>query len=289
MSKVLNFFGWMLVKESQSSDIVDSISFVQAGRLLKPGRSGEAVKQIQKWLGVPQTGEYDGITINAVRKFQEENPPLNPDGIVGKLTISQMVSKFSDVKNAPATEEVEKEVKKIESDPAFKPDPVADSDKIEFPIMISGSYTVDNSVPARGDALHAFDRRKSDKFGGRMLRGWEDNTMRSKWGRLVKLDQDLGINQVLKKLIDLGIKPDVEDIKITTSGNRVSWQAKIVKSRDGKTWAGVDTRGSAGGGKQNALNQVATMKKASPQKKNWTVVHEIDRPGLNQFFLKYTL
>ena len=80
MSRIKDFNEWKLMLESESSDIVDSISLVQAGRLLKPGRSGEAVKQVQKWLSVPETGEYDGMTISAVRKFQEENPPLDPDG-----------------------------------------------------------------------------------------------------------------------------------------------------------------------------------------------------------------
>lgn len=285
MSRIGNFTKWKLMVESSSSDIVDSVALVQAGRLLKPGRSGEAVKQVQKWLGVSETGKYDGITINAVRKFQEENPPLNPDGIVGKLTVAQLLTIFTDKKES---DKIAIEVEEIEDESGFVPDPIADSDKIEFPIMLSGSYVVDNSVSARGDALHAFDRRKSDKFGGRMLRGWEDESMKSKWGKLVKLDQDLGINQVLKQLVDLGFKPNVENIKINTKGNKVSWKAKIVKSRDGKAWVGVDTRGSAGGGKQNALNQVADMKRNSPGKKNWTIVHEIDRPGLNQYFFKYT-
>ena len=286
MSRIKDFTEWKLMLESESSNIVDSIALVQAGRLLKPGRSGQAVKQVQKWLGVPETGEYDGVTISAVRKFQEENPPLDPDGIVGKLTIAQLVSKFMD---EDEVEKIASDVEDLEDESGFKPDPIADSDKVKFPIMLSGSYVVDDSVPARGDALHAFDRRKSDKFGGRMLRGWEDKSVKSKWGRLVKLDQDLGVNQVVKKLLDLGFKPDVSDIQVDMKGNKVSWKAKIAKSRDGKAWAGVDTRGSAGGGKQNALNQVESMKRMFPERKNWTVVHEIDRPGLNQFFLKYTL
>ena len=286
MSRIKDFTEWKLMLESESSNIVDSIALVQAGRLLKPGRSGQAVKQVQKWLGVPETGEYDGVTISAVRKFQEENPPLDPDGIVGKLTIAQLVSKFMD---EDEVEKIASEVEDLEDESGFKPDPIADSDKVKFPIMLSGSYVVDDSVPARGDALHAFDRRKSDKFGGRMLRGWEDKSVKSKWGRLVKLDQDLGVNQVVKKLLDLGFKPDVSDMQVDMKGNKVSWKAKIIQSRDGKTWAGVDTRGSAGGGKQNALNQVESMKRMFPERKNWTVVHEIDRPGLNQFFLKYTL
>ena len=285
MSRIKDFTEWKLMLESESSNIVDSIALVQAGRLLKPGRSGQAVKQVQKWLGVPETGEYDGVTISAVRKFQEENPPLDPDGIVGKLTIAQLVSKFMD---EDEVEKIASEVEDLEDESGFKPDPIADSDKVKFPIMLSGSYVVDDSVPARGDALHAFDRRKSDKFGGRMLRGWEDKSVKSKWGRLVKLDQDLGVNQVVKKLLDLGFKPDVSDMQVDMKGNKVSWKAKIIQSRDGKTWAGVDTRGSAGGGKQNALNQVESMKRMFPERKNWTVVHEIDRPGLNQLFLKYT-
>jgi len=285
MSRIKDFSGWKLMLESESSNIVDSIALVQAGRLLKPGRSGEAIRKVQNWLGVPETGEYDGITLGAVRKFQEENPPLDPDGIVGRFTIAQLIKKFMTDEEA---EELLKQTEEIEGDNDFVADPVTISDKIKFPIYLSGSYVVDGSVPAKGDALHAFDRRKSDKFGGRMLRGWEDKDMKSRWGRLVKLDQDLGINQALRQLIDLGFKPDVEDIQIKMKDNKVQWKAKIIQSRDGRAWAGVDTRGSAGGGKQNALNQVDELKRNNPEKKNWTVVHEIDRPGLNQLFLKYT-
>lgn len=282
MSGLLKFNEWKLIREFEDlgDPPVDSIHLVELGRLLKPGRRGEAVKLVQNWLGVRnESGEYDEETERAVRKFQSENE-LDPDGIVGKLTIAKLKNTYDP--NSLSSDD------NYKPDPSFKPDPIPTSDNLGFPIILSGSYTVADSVPHRGDALHAFDRRRSDKFGGRMLRGWEDDTMKSKWGHLVKLDQGIGINQKLQDLISMGIKPDVEDIRITTVGNTVKWTAKIVQSRDGKAWAGVQTRGSAGGGKQNALNQVEELKKNNPEFKNWKVVHEIDKPGLNQFFLKYT-
>ena len=284
MAAIHSFSEWLLIKESASSDIVDDLNLVRAGRLLKPGRSGEAVKEVQRWLSVPETGEYDSITQQAVRKFQSQTPPLEVDGIVGRLTIAQLLAKF----DPDRFEDIES-VEDIENSPGFKPDPVPDMQDVRIPMTLSGSYVVDDSIPHHGDAMHSFDRRKSDKFGGRMLNGWEDEEAKRKWGRWVKLDQGLGINQAMQQLVALGYSPDVQDIKIQMDKDRVRWSAKIVKSRDGKKWNGLMTRGSAGGGKANAMNQIDVMKSSNPEKKNWTLAHEIDRPGLNQIFLKYTV
>ncbi len=284
MSMVHNFSDWLLIKENALSDIVDDINLVRAGRLLKPGRSGKAIQQIQRWLSVPESGEYDTITQNAVKKFQSQTPPLEVDGIVGKLTIAQLLAKF----DPDRFEDVES-VENIQDSPEFEPDPVTNELDLKLPMTISGSFIVDDSVPHHGDAMHSFDRRKSDKFGGRMLNGWESEEAKRKWGRYVKLDQGVGINQAMQQLVSLGYKPDVKDIKIQMDKNRVKWSAQIVKSRDGKKWDGLMTRGSAGGGKANAQNQIEVMKRSNPEKKNWTLAHEIDRPGLNQIFLKYTL
>jgi N-acetyl-anhydromuramyl-L-alanine amidase AmpD len=57
-----------------------------AGRpTLRRGASGPRVVQIQKVLGVAQSGQFDGITEAAVRQFQRVHG-LVPDGIVGPRT-----------------------------------------------------------------------------------------------------------------------------------------------------------------------------------------------------------
>lgn len=57
--------------------------------LLKVGSSGEEVKQIQRKLGVTDTGNFGPLTEAAVKKWQKENGLLD-DGIVGDSTWSKM-------------------------------------------------------------------------------------------------------------------------------------------------------------------------------------------------------
>lgn len=280
MGVIHNFKNWRILNESIYSVIVDDISKVESGmQILKWGRAGKAVEEVQKMLGVAVDGKYGPVTKAAVEKFQAENG-LQVDGIIGPKTIAALKSKHGSPTSGSTPQP------DVSTQDEVSVDQISG---VNFPIYLSGSYTVPPDVPAKADARHAFDRRKSDKFGGRMLRGWEDSTQKSRWGQWVKLDQGVGINQKLAELIKMGIKPDVQDIKIDIRGNTVNWSATIVQSKDGKAWAGVSTRGSAGGGKQNALNQVQKLKSDNPNLKDWTVVHEIDQPYLNQFFLKYTV
>ena len=53
--------------------------------LLKLGSKGEEVKQLQKKLGVTDTGNFGPLTETAVKKWQKENGLLD-DGIVGDTT-----------------------------------------------------------------------------------------------------------------------------------------------------------------------------------------------------------
>lgn len=193
------------------------------------------------------------------------------DGILGGETFSAIMRAISDA---------------VPSDSSN----TSDTFDYTLPINLTGSYTVGSRVPAKYDARHSFDRRKFDKFGGRMLMGWESSQMKSRWGDLVKLDQGKGINQVMYELISRGITPDVTNIKVEINGMSVRWSATIDSSRDGQRWVGVATRGSAGGGRANMLKQVEKMKKQNPNFRNWTVVLEIDNvQGISQQFLKYTL
>jgi peptidoglycan hydrolase-like protein with peptidoglycan-binding domain len=279
MGVILNFKNWKGLNESTYSVIVDDLSKVENGmQILKWGRAGKAVEEVQKMLNVAVDGKYGPVTKAAVEKFQAENG-LQVDGIIGQKTIAALKAKLGSAGESIPQPEVSTQ-DEVSVDQASG---------VKFPIYLSGSYKVPPDVPAKADARHAFDRRRSDKFGGRMLRGWEDSAQKSRWGHWVKLDQDVGINQKLNELIKMGIKPDVQDIKVDIKGNTVNWSATIIQSKDGKAWAGVSTRGSAGGGKQNALNQVQKLKSDNPNLRDWTVVHEIDQPYLNQFFLKYTV
>lgn len=66
----------------------DSYSTLDSGvryPRLRLGSRGEAVKQVQRALGVRATGTYDYRTYNAVRNFQQSNG-LRADGVVGLQT-----------------------------------------------------------------------------------------------------------------------------------------------------------------------------------------------------------
>jgi hypothetical protein len=160
----------------------------------------------------------------------------------------------------------------------------------KFPIKLSGSYKVPNLMIAKGDALHSFDRRKIDGFGGYMLRG---GPIPSKWASHVKLDQDKGINQVLSDLISSGIKPDVTNISIKVNPDySVNWEATIDQSKDGQAYSGVASRGSAGrNADERALEQISKMKSQKPNAHNWKEVLDlnIENPiKIRQYFMKYS-
>jgi hypothetical protein len=99
----------------------------------------------------------------------------------------------------------------------------------DIEILVKGEYTVPPNVANRADALHSFERRKSDGFGGRMT---------------------TKIREAMLSLYQQGINPDVQDIKIIIDSTKykVNWEAKVVPSKDGKAYVGLSTVGSAGAG-----------------------------------------
>lgn len=156
-----------------------------------------------------------------------------------------------------------------------------------LPIIISGSY---QAPKGDDDALHSFDRRNSDKFGGYMLTG---GPVPAKYTSKVKLDQGKGINQVLSELIEQGIKPDVTKIVIKVNDDySVNWSATIDESKDGKAYAGVSTRGSVGGNADKiSLGQLDELKANNPNLCHWTIILDLNvtKPiKIRQYFLKYT-
>jgi peptidoglycan hydrolase-like protein with peptidoglycan-binding domain len=57
--------------------------------IIKKGSNGEAVKQVQKLLGLDPDGDFGNNTELAVKKWQKENGLLD-DGIIGSATWSKM-------------------------------------------------------------------------------------------------------------------------------------------------------------------------------------------------------
>jgi hypothetical protein len=145
--------------------------------------------------------------------------------------------------------------------------------KMNTPFILKGGYVVPKGTPNMADALHSFERRKSDGFGGRM---------------------STQIKEKLRELYKQGINPDVTNLKVVVDSKnyKVDWEATIEPSKDGKAYIGFSTIGSAGGGAdQRALNQVEAMKKWVDGAKDYTLVLDFKNPSgiyIRQFFYKYT-
>lgn len=105
--------------------------------------------------------------------------------------------------------------------------------------LISDSYTALGQRYVY-DALHSFNRRKMDGFGGFL----NDK-----------------INEGLAEVRRSGYNSDVKNlyIQIDPSTLTVYWTAVVGPSADGKCYLGVDSRGSAGGGLPAVLKQCPRM------------------------------
>ena len=140
------------------------------------------------------------------------------------------------------------------------------------PMIIKGGYTVPQGTPNMADALHSFERRKSDGFGGRM---------------------STKIKEALLSLYKKGINPDVTNLKVIVDSKnyKVDWEATIEPSKDGKAYTGIMTYGSAGGNADSrAKSQEADMKKRFGGK-DYKLVLDFKNPSgiyIRQYFWKYT-
>ena len=167
---------------------------------------------------------------------------------------------------------------------------IINESEISLPMKISGEYTVPNSAPNKGDALHSFNRRRSDGFGGYMLSG----NPPSKWKSYIKFNQGKSINQALQEVWNSGVNPDITNLKIQVDSKTytVKWSATIDESQDGNAYVGVSSVGSAGGGADSrAQGQIEGMKRWEPNAKDYTLVLDFKNPSgiyIRQFFYKWT-
>ena len=110
--------------------------------------------------------------------------------------------------------------------------------------LIFDEYTA-KGKPAVYDALHSFNRRSSDKFGG-----------------YINLKINAGLERIRKK----GFKSDIKQlyIQIDPLTLTVYWYAIIGPSKDNFSYIRVDSRGSAGGGKIAVEKQLPKMHRLYP-------------------------
>lgn len=137
---------------------------------------------------------------------------------------------------------------------------------------VKGGYTVPPGTPNMGDALHSFERRKSDGFGGKM------STL---------------IKEKLLEAYKNGMNPIVKDLKVNVDSKqyKVDWEATIGPSEDGKAYIGFTTFGSAGSNADSrALGQFESMKKRVGGE-DYKLVLDFKNPKgiyIRQFFYAYT-
>lgn len=141
------------------------------------------------------------------------------------------------------------------------------------PYVLKGGYQVPEGTPNMADALHSFERRRSDGYGGRM---------------------STKIREKLREFYKQGFNPDVTNLKIVIDSKKykVDWEATIEESKDGKAYVGFSTIGSTGkNADSRALNQVEAMKKWVDGAKDYTLVLDFKNPKgiyIRQLFYKYT-
>lgn len=129
--------------------------------------------------------------------------------------------------------------------PEFK---LIDSDTIqlgEHDEMICDSYSA-LGVPYVYDALHAFNRRRMDYFGGYL---------------------NVKVNAGLQRIREKGFRSDIKKLYIQIDPLTLSvyWIAVVGPSEDGNCYACIDSRGSAGGGLTAVNKQVPKMFSMYPQ------------------------
>jgi hypothetical protein len=137
---------------------------------------------------------------------------------------------------------------------------------VDTPIQVKVFGTYDTTKApdgGGGDALHSFQSRKSDKFGGRM---------------------NDAINLALLEVYEKGINPYVKSLKVEfspskKSGPKVIWEAIITESPDGKAYMGIGSRGGAG----NVSSGTAVDRaKQQADKKKKELPSELKEPNMYQ-------
>jgi len=110
--------------------------------------------------------------------------------------------------------------------------------------LVCDSYTA-LGMPYVYDALHSFNARRMDKFGGYL---------------------NVKINKGLESIRKKGFNSDVKQLYIQVNPKTltVHWVAVVGPSEDGKCYVRVDSRGSAGGGLPAVNKQLPRMHNLYP-------------------------
>lgn len=150
-------------------------------------------------------------------------------------------------------------------------------------VKVTGNYDTSKApLGGGGDALHSFQSRRKDKFGGKM--------------------HEI-VNTALRDVYKQNINPFIESISIDMGQNGngpiVNWEVIITNSTDGKAYVGLNSRGGAGGksdASARALKQANQKKKDLPGELNEPKLENKDvldyenpKVYIRQIFWQYTM
>jgi len=111
-------------------------------------------------------------------------------------------------------------------------------------ILVCDSFSA-QGMPSTYDALHSFNYRIADRFGGYL---------------------NIKVNLALEQVRNNGFPSDVKQlyIQIDPVYLKVYWFAVVGPSTDGRSYVRIDSRGSAGGGLSAVQKQLPRMMKKYP-------------------------
>jgi peptidoglycan hydrolase-like protein with peptidoglycan-binding domain len=158
--------------EAAPISIKDFEEVIKTGKVLKVGRSGDAVKALQRFLKIEDDGKFGPATKAAVIKFQKDRG-LKPDGIVGKNTVGAIEKAQAEqnqvMKIKPKTlDKIEtpklepKKVEPVKSPGVQEEEPDTDNmsqDELEAELK----KAEDELAAAKGDVKQARKDRREDR------------------------------------------------------------------------------------------------------------------------------
>ncbi|MFZ9613290.1 MAG: LysM peptidoglycan-binding domain-containing protein [Crocinitomicaceae bacterium] len=119
-------------------------------------------------------------------------------------------------------------------------------------ILVCDSFCA-QGMPSTYDALHSFNYRRMDRFGGYL---------------------NVKVNKGLEQIRNNGFDSDIKNlfIQIDPVSLKVYWFAVLGPSTDGRSYVRVDSRGSAGGGISAVEKQLPRMHGLYPDMKPYKLI-----------------
>jgi LysM repeat protein len=126
----------------------------------------------------------------------------------------------------------------------------------ENDLLVCDSFCA-QGMPSTYDALHSFNYRRMDRFGGYL---------------------NVKVNKGLEQIREKGFNSDIKHlyIQINPVSLKVYWFAVLGPSTDGRSYVRVDSRGSAGGGIPAVENQLPRMHGLYPDMKAYKLLEFTD-------------